>query len=147
MFSINHKLSVDAPTETVWNVISDLDAYGEWNPFVVACRSSLEVNSPINMKVRVLPFFAIPQKETIFEHDPQKKLSYGISLPFDALKSYRSHEVKTTDSGATEYISTFELSGWLSPLVKWMLEKNLQNGFTGMSDGIQARSQRLALKQ
>jgi len=141
MFVINHTLTVNAPTETVWNVISDLDAYGEWNPFVVACDSTLEVNSPINMQVKLVPFFAFPQKETILSHDPSHQLSYGISLPFNALSSVRSHTVQVLSPGVTEYKSTFELSGWLSPLVKWMLQSRLKKGFDGMAEGLQERSE------
>lgn len=141
MFAINHTLTVNAPTETVWKVISDLDAYGEWNPFVVACDSTLEVNSPINMQVKLVPFFAFPQKETILSHDPSHQLSHGISLPFNALSSVRSHTVQVLSPGVTEYKSTFELSGWLSPLVKWMLQSRLKKGFDGMAEGLQERSE------
>lgn len=141
MFAINHTLTVNAPMETVWRVISDLDAYGEWNPFVVACDSTLEVNSPIKMQVKIVPFFAFPQKETIFSHDPSRQLSYGISLPFNALSSVRSHKVEVLTPGVTEYRSTFELSGWLSPLVKWMLKSRLKKGFDGMAEGLQVRSE------
>jgi len=141
MFAINHTLTVNAPTETVWKVISDLDAYGEWNPFVVACDSTLEVNSPIKMQVKLVPFFAFPQKETIYSHDPSHQLSYGIRLPFNALSSVRCHQVKTLTPGVTEYTSTFELSGWLSPLVQWMLQSRLKKGFDGMAEGLQLRSE------
>ena len=141
MFEINHTLTVKAPTETVWNVISDLDSYGEWNPFVVACDSTLEVNSPIKMQVKLVPFFAFPQKETIISHEPSHQLSYGISLPFNALSSIRSHNVQVLTPGVTEYKSTFELSGWLSPLVKWMLQSRLKKGFDGMAEGLQVRSE------
>ena len=141
MLKIDHRITVNAPKETVWNVITDLDAYGQWNSFVVECRSTLEENKPINMQVRVLPFFAMPQKETIFEHQPGEKLSYGISMPLGALKSYRSHEVKQLVPGVAEYISTFELSGWLSPLVERLLGKQLRRGFNDMSEGVQLRAQ------
>lgn len=141
MLKINHRMTVNAPKETVWNVITDLETYGQWNSFVVACRSTLEEDTPIKMQVKVLPFFAMPQKETIFEHRPGEKLSYGISIPMGALKSYRSHEVKPLVPGAAEYISTFELSGWLSPLVGRLLGKQLRRGFQEMSEGVKERAQ------
>jgi uncharacterized membrane protein len=31
-FVIEHALSIDAPSELVWAVISDLARYPEWNP-------------------------------------------------------------------------------------------------------------------
>ena len=49
---ITETLDVAAPAATVWRVVTDLDRYPEWNPFVVACRSTLEPGAPIDMRVR-----------------------------------------------------------------------------------------------
>lgn len=40
-FVIDETLDVAAPPALVWRVVTDLPRYGEWNPFVVACRSTL----------------------------------------------------------------------------------------------------------
>lgn len=142
-FTIKHDLNIPASKATVWNVITDLKRYGEWNQFVVACESTLAIKSPIRMQVRVLPFFAMPQKETIFDHQPGQKLSYGISMPFGILSSYREHFVETNNSGSTRYRSRFELSGGLAPIVRLLLRKQLQRGFDDMANGIKQRSMQL----
>src|SRR4051794_7886864 len=99
--SIEHILKIDAPLATAWSVLTDLDRYGEWNPFVVRCRSTLRRGDPISMRVKVLPFFAQPQRETVLEHEPQRLLSYGIALPPGMLHSYRSHEFDALPDGRT----------------------------------------------
>lgn len=140
MITANHTLTINAPKDVVWDVIVDGDKYSEWNPFVLACRSTFEVKSAIRMKVKVLPYLTVPQKETIFEHIPGTKLSYGITIPFGALKSYRSHVLTSISDDETVYESSFELSGWLSPLVDAMMGSSLKKGFDGMSNGILRRS-------
>ncbi|MFM7736634.1 MAG: DUF4143 domain-containing protein, partial [Alphaproteobacteria bacterium] len=42
-----------------------IDTYPEWNPFVLSCRTTWAVGSPIVMKVRLTPRLTIRQKETI----------------------------------------------------------------------------------
>jgi hypothetical protein len=141
-FIIEHDLEVAAPAERVWAVIADLDRYGEWNPFVVACRSSLEVGTPIDMRVRVLPWFAQPQRETILEHEPGRRLCYGV--PGDALgalRSRRCHEVTALAPARARYVSRFALSGWLMPVVRGLLGSRLRAGFEAMSTGIQRRAE------
>ncbi|WP_280314638.1 SRPBCC family protein, partial [Nocardia abscessus] len=46
-------VDIDAPADLVWQVITDFPRYGEWNPFVPECRSSLVPGEPIDMLVRV----------------------------------------------------------------------------------------------
>ena len=139
---IEHVLEIDAPAERVWQVIVDLDRYPEWNRFVVSCRSSLVVGEPIDMRVRVLPFFAQPQRETIFEHLPGRRLCYGVPRnPTGALESRRCHHVEALGPARTRYISRFQLSGWLAPVVRLLLGRRLEKGFTAMSHGIQTRAE------
>ena len=141
---IAETLTVAAPADTVWRVVTDLPRYPEWNPFVVACRSTLEPGTPIAMRVRVLPFVAQPQRETIFEHVPGRRLRYGIHpLPLGALASSRAHEVEAVGPETSRYVSTFTLDGWLAALVATLLGKRLERGFSSMSAAIKARAEAL----
>lgn len=144
--TINYRIEIDAPKDLVWEVIADMPRYGEWNKFVVACRSSLQIGEPISMQVRVLPFMAQPQKEFIFDHEPGKKLSYGIHMPLGALDSHREHVLEGLSEERTLYQSNFQLSGWLSPLVGLFVGAQLRRGFSDMSYGIKDRALEL-LKQ
>jgi hypothetical protein len=131
----------------VWSVIVDLDRYPEWNPFVVACRSTLAVGAPIAMRVRVLPWLAQPQREEVFEHGPGRLLRYGIRpLPLGALASSRSHAVEAVGVDRTRYASLFELSGWLAPVVEALLGGRLRAGFGDMTAALVARAEALALR-
>jgi len=139
---IEHRLRIDAPAPTVWEVISNLDCYPEWNPFVVACSSTLAVGDPIRMRVRVLPGLAQRQTERILDHEPGRRLCYGIpASALGALTSRRSHEVTALTPERAEYVSRFELDGWLAPLVSLLLGRRLAAGFESMSLALQARAE------
>ena len=141
---ISETLEVAAPAATVWNVITDLARYPEWNPFVVACRSTLEPGAPIDMRVRVLPFVAQPQRETIFTHVPGRRLSYGVApMRLGALASERSHAVEPLAADRARYVSDFRLDGWLAPVVDALLGRRLAAGFAAMTAAIKARAEAL----
>jgi hypothetical protein len=143
-FIVDQRLDISAPSDLVWEVITDFDTYGQWNPFVVGCSSTLEVGSPIDMRVHIFRGFAQPQRERIFEHVPGKMFCYGV--PPDALgaiRSRRCHEVSQTVDGACSYHSYFELSGWLAPLVRALFGPRLERGFESMSQGIKTRAESL----
>jgi hypothetical protein len=139
---VEHRLQIDAPAQRVWSVISELDRYPEWNPFVVACSSTLAVGDPIRMRVRIFPGLAQPQKERILEHEPGRQLCYGVpGSALGALASRRCHEVNALTPASTQYVSRFELKGWLAPLVALLLGRRLAAGFEAMSRALQARAE------
>lgn len=141
---IAETLAVAAPADVVWRVITDFARYPEWNPFVVACRSTLEPGSTIEMRVRVLPFVAQKQRERVFEHVPGRRLRYGIDpVPLGALASSRAHEVEPVGADTSRYVSTFALDGWLAPVVATLFGARLERGFAAMSAGIKARAEAL----
>ena len=146
-YRIHYSLDIDAPPERVWEVITDLPRYGEWNPFVVACRSTLALGDPIEMRVKLFSAFAQPQRETILEHVPGKRLCYGLRpTPLGTLASRRCHEVWPLDAGRTRYGSRFELTGWLSPVVRALLSVQLTRGFRAMTEAIRLRAEQAAPK-
>jgi hypothetical protein len=141
---IEHALDVSAPASRVWEVVCDLPRYPEWNPFVVRCASTLAVGAPIEMRVRLFSAWAQPQREEIFEHEPGKRLCYGLpGNRLGALVSRRSHEVTPSGASSARYVSHFELSGWLAPLVARLLGRRLAAGFAAMSAAIAARAEAL----
>lgn len=144
-FAIRHELEIDAPPALVWRVITDLPAYPEWNPFVVACESSLEPGDPIRMRVHVFASFAQAQRETILEQVPGERLCYGLEGgALGALASRRCHRVTSAGPGCSRYESDFELSGWLAPFVRAIMGRRLQRGFDAMAEALERRALALA---
>lgn len=45
-------VEIRAPASTVWQVLTDLPKYGEWNPHCVKCESTLELGAPVKMTLR-----------------------------------------------------------------------------------------------
>ena len=143
-FAIDHDLEINAPPEKVWEVISDLDSYGEWNPFVLECRSTLKPGDPLRMKVK-LGSGVRQEQERVASYNEGVGFSYRMEPPpLGALASYRSHKIVPLGEGRSRYISHFELNGWLSPVVKAFVGSKLQAGFDGMSHGIKDRAEALA---
>jgi hypothetical protein len=143
-FVIEEELEINAPTDVVWEVITDLPRYGEWNPFVVSCRSTLAVGDPIDMRVKIFSWFAQPQRETIQDHFPGQRLCYGLDGGrLRAVISRRCHELESLDSGRTRYRSRFALSGWMGPVTRVLLGALLRRGFHSMTAGIRNRAEQL----
>lgn len=133
---------IEAPKETVWQVITDFSAYADWNPFVIRCAAALEPGSPIQMRV-VLGGNTRDQTEVVSEVVPNSLFEYRMKPVGPLLYSYRQHEVVSSGEGKTLYRSTFELKGWMSPLVALSMGSSLRDGFQGMTDSLVSRAEAL----
>lgn len=144
-FEIDQPVEVHASAATVWRVLTDLPAYPQWNPFVLECRSTLEVGAPIDMEVQLTSWFRKHQQETILEHVPQQRLCYGYTIPFlGALSSRRCHDLEPLGPDRVRYRSHFALSGWLAPIVQLLFGGSLQRGFHAMTEAVQQQAERVA---
>jgi len=142
-FVIDKSVEIAAPASVVWEVITDLGAYPQWNPFCVECRSTLKPGEAIDMKVKL---FGKPQsqREWIKENVAGKRLVYSMKpVPLGALSSRRAHELKSIGNERTRYRSHFQLQGWLMPVVRGLMGARLETGFAGMTDGIRLRAEGL----
>ena len=137
---------IEAPKDVVWFVIADFAAYAEWNPFVVACSSELRVGAPMAMTVR-LGDRQREQVEFVSRVVEGELFEYRMKPVGPLLHSYRQHEVASQADGRTLYRSTFELNGWLAPLVGAILSGPLHDGFKGMTDSLVSRSEQLVSRQ
>jgi hypothetical protein len=142
-FAIDRSVEIDAPAEVVWQVLTDVARYGEWNPFCIECSTTLEPGSPIDMKV-VLVGPPKKQREFIRSHTPGVEFSYAMKpAPLGLLRSERSHTLTALPDGRTRYDSHFQLFGPVSPIVVGLLGRALRKGFGGMTDGVKTRSESL----
>lgn len=142
-FVIERTLEINAPVAVVWEVLTDFPRYGEWNPFVVECQSTLKPGEAFDMRVKLM---AWPQRqvEWMLEHVPGKSFAYQMKpFPLGALRSRRSHEVTALAADRTRYRSYFQLEGWMMPLVRAIVGGRIEVGMRGMWEGVQARSEQL----
>lgn len=73
-------VDIDAPASVVWEVLTDLQRYGEWNPFCVWAHSTLEMGAPVYMKLvnYVDPGTLAPNCEYVCAFEPERLLSWEL---------------------------------------------------------------------
>jgi len=141
--TIDKTVDINAPADVVWEVISDLAKYPEWNPFCVECRSTLVPGDPIDMKVR-LRGRVQAQREWVKTYAEGRGFSYSIKpLPLGALSSRRAHEIHAVSGTRSRYRSHFQLQGWFSGVVLALMRGALEQGFADMTAAVQQRAEAL----
>jgi hypothetical protein len=106
---IEHRLEVNAPISTLWQVISDFESYGQWNPFIVGCECDLAVGNSITMQV-VLGEGKAPRAQTEYISALEQGSHFAYTSPKNPtvlLRSYRCHTLTELEGVRSEYYSLF----------------------------------------
>ncbi|OJU23537.1 MULTISPECIES: SRPBCC domain-containing protein [unclassified Sphingomonas] len=79
----SERVEIDAPAALIWEILTDLPRYGEWNPFCIAAESTLEMGAPVHMTLKSYtePDATFPNCEYVCAFEPEKLLSW--QLPYD----------------------------------------------------------------
>ena len=112
---VSKKVTIHAPASLVWKILIDMPKYGDWNPFCVACESTLEMGAAVKMKlksyVETEPEF-FENTEYICAFEPEKQLSWALphydAWPYPAR---RDQFLEATSETSCEYYSTDQFLG------------------------------------
>src|SRR5207249_3283623 len=73
------EVDIDAPASLVWEVLTDLERYPQWNPFCPRIESTLKLGDPVHMHISVPGTSETqPVSETLVACKPQRLLSWEM---------------------------------------------------------------------
>src|SRR5579884_1823313 len=128
-FAVQASTIINAPVEHVWSILVDLDRYGEWNTFVPSMQSAFQAGSLLTMQVQMRPNMRTTSIETITAIEPQRLLAWKTRSPAWFLSGERFQLVTSIDANTTRYWTRESFTGVMAPVLKLLLEKDLQRGF------------------
>ncbi len=105
----SERVEIDAPAAIVWEILTDLPHYGEWNPFCIAAESTLAMGAPVAMTLKsyIEPGATFPNCEYVCAFEPERLLSW--ELPYDEAWPYparRDQLIEPLGESACAYHST-----------------------------------------
>jgi hypothetical protein len=136
---------IDAPPERVWEILEDLGAYAEWNPFTPRIDASLVPGEPVVLHVAMRPGRPLlVQREVCTAHDPvRRELGWGMTLGARfLLRADRVQRVEAGPGGGARYYTADTFSGLLTPLVMALYRADIQRGFEGVARALKERAER-----
>ena len=132
---------IEAPCEQLWEILTDLEAYPEWNPFTRRVESTLELGDPVTLHI-VLGGKAMTRVEWISRVEPGRKISWGMQMLHRGLLNANRHQViEPLATNRARYTTRDELSGLLTPLVMALYGKAMQEGFEAVARALKARAE------
>jgi len=74
-------IEIEAPAAIVWEILTDMPRYGEWNPFCVRAESTLEMGAPVKMSLVDYTGGGqlAPNVEYVCAFEPERLLSWELT--------------------------------------------------------------------
>lgn len=139
-------IEIDAPASVVWQVLTDLDAYGEWNPLCPVADSTLEIGAPLNMTLTdfVNVGQTYPWVEYICAVVPERLISWELRATADNPDEARRDQViEATSETSCTYYSTDAFLGETAEKVMAEHGAWVKQSFEDSGRAIKARAEAL----
>lgn len=136
------EVNIDASPQRVWQVLTDLARYPEWNPFTPRVDGRLAQGEPVTLHVHGLRRRPLTQREFVHDLVPGARLCWGMVMGHPALLTAR--RVQTLEAlgpAACCYRTEDQLGGWLVPVVLALYGAAMQRGFDAMAVALKARAE------
>jgi hypothetical protein len=133
---VRAEIEIDAPIERVWEILKDVDRYGDWNPFTPRVETTLRIGDPIHLHVRLIGKRLMHRVEYITRNQPY---ALGWEMKMGArflLHAERVQTLTAIDEHRTRYVTEDCFTGWLRPLVLALFGRAMQRGFADCALGL-----------
>jgi hypothetical protein len=145
MREIRTEIDIDAPPAAVWAVLTDLEAYPEWNPHVVAASGAIELGSTLDITVRREGTRDRSMTVTVTELFPGLRLVWvGRLLTGTVFEGRHVFELEPLDGERTRLVNREEVRGVLAGLVT---TDDPAVDYEKMNEALRQRVERTARRQ
>lgn len=142
MFTIRAEVEIDAPAERIFAILTDLDAYSEWNPFTPRVESTLRPGDPVHLHVRLRGRGLSHRVEIVSANESPRRLCWGMQMgaPW-LLAAERCQTLTALDGARTRYVNEDVFRGALAPLVSWLFGSAVRRGFEDVALALKKRAE------
>ena len=139
---VSSEIEIAAPAQRVWEILTDLPRYPEWNPFTQKVESTLELGAEVHLHTRLRGEGLAHRIEYITEHVPGERICWGMTMgPRFVLAAKRRQILTPEGANRTRYLTDDTISGLLTPIVMMFWGEAMQRGFDGVAAALKKRAE------
>ena len=143
--TVTTEIEINAPTSTVWDNLTQLESFAEWNPFITRSSGTVAVGSKLENHMDLPGGRAMTFKPTVTEVKEGEVFEWLGSLPLAKLFDGRHRfELHPTPSGGTRLVHSEVFTGLLVPIMGAKLYERTEAGFVAMNEALKARAEAAA---
>ena len=142
MGTVRAEIEIDAPAERIFDILTDLKSYPEWNPFTPRVESTLRPGDPVHLFVRLRGKRLSHWVEYVSRNQRPTHLCWGTTIGAGfLLRAERCQTLTAIDARRTRFVNEDVIRGWLAPLVMIAFGRDMQRGFASVATALKKRAE------
>jgi hypothetical protein len=140
-WSIATAVEIDAPVSRVWQVLVDLPAYSQWNPFIVEAAGKVAVGETLSLRMALSGREPMTIEPQLLVVDPERELRWKGRLLIPGLFDGEHAFVLTPLAhGRTRLDHSERFAGLLLPLARWLIYDATLEAFRALDAALAERA-------
>lgn len=141
---LHTEIDIAATPELVWQVLTDLEQYSDWNPFITSSLGKTDVGEKLVNRMEAPGGKPMTFKPRVTVVDKVETFEWLGKLGFSGMFDGRHRfEVEASPTG-TKFTQSESLDGILVRFLRKTLDTQTKAGFEEMNVALKARAESLA---
>jgi len=138
-------VTIHAPAARVWQVLTELEKYPDWNPFTVKAESTLKIGDPVALTI---PRGGKMTTQTMVLEilDEPKKIAWRLPkmIHKKLFTAYRVQTITEIDSNSCIYETSDTFSGWIAGRIYKMTADYVMENLTATGAALKNEAEKTA---
>jgi len=135
------EIDIEASPEVVWGILTDLERYADWNPFIVSSSGNVKVGERLTNRLQPPGGKAITFRPTITVVESGHVFEWLGRLGFPGIFDGRHRFQLEATSNGTRLVHSEHLGGVLVPFMRKSLDTQTLQGFEAMNGALKKRAE------
>jgi len=143
MKELHSEIEIQAPAERVWQVLTDFDAFPEWNPFMRRASGQIKTGAKLDIYLQPSGAGGMQFRPTVLKAEPNSELRWlGHLLVPGLFDGEHILRIEPLGPDRVRFIQHEIFRGLLVPMLARSLDRDTLRGFQEMNLALKARAEK-----
>lgn len=144
---LHTEIEIDAPAEKVWRILTEFEAFPQWNPFIRRMSGELKVGSRLEVHMQLPGGRSMTFKPRVLKVEPNREFRWKGKLLLPGLfDGEHIFTVEPVREKRVRFIQREAMSGLLVPLFFRGMHQTTRRGFEEMNRALKSMAERVSSK-
>jgi len=139
---LRSEIGINATPERVWEVLTDLDAFEQWNPFIRRVSGNPQAGERLDVFIEPPGGRSMTFRPKVLRAEPGREFRWlGYLFVPGLFDGEHIFEIEPLEEGRVRLVQREEFRGILAPLLLRSLETSTRRGFEAMNQALKERAE------